>query len=738
MGMKLLFNRVFDGSDEMFAKAEKDLAAALKELGKDAPVNIQNTAFDLASYLAYTGRKIKTLGELAEGFEEVKANWKPRGQRLGDVFISGFGTVLAAETIEACVYARAKGADPYNPKNDAVRPFWGHMTDAEVRELGVPLVTNDIPGFVVIIGPAPSDEEAVELIKGYQSRAIFVFLIGGIIDQARRMNVNMNFSVRVVPVGPEIWHAAHILSLVNRAAMIFGAVQPGDRTALDEYTFHRVRAFVNAFAPVPDIIVAAGGGAIACGFPVITNDKKDMWPVPKSLIIQEDSKQFIETSLEARDIKLKITKVDIPVAFSTAFEGEIIRRNDMQCDIDGSRMPCFEWVKTLPDTAVEDHKIEVFGPDLDKVEEGGKIAMSYIVEVSGKKMQSDFEPVFERKIHAFINQAEGCMHTGQRDLIRIRLSKTAYAAGFRAKHFGEILYAKIKSEYEAVVDKCQVKVYLGFPGTPEYAKLEALKKEVNEVYVKRDERLKSLTDESVDVFYNCILCQSFSPQHVCIVTPERLGLCGAVSWLDAKATNELDPQGPCQQVTKLRVVDERLGIWEDVNEVVQRDSHGALQQVTLYSILKDPMTSCGCFECICGLEYGSNGVVIVNREHVGKTPVGMSFSELAANTGGGVQNPMFMGHGKQFISSKKFMKAEGGPARIVWMPKSLKEFVGAKLNATAKELYGIDNYTDMIADETICEEETDKLVEFLQGKGHPTQNPEKYGLQSWDELLAAL
>ncbi|MDR0540237.1 MAG: CO dehydrogenase/CO-methylating acetyl-CoA synthase complex subunit beta, partial [Spirochaetaceae bacterium] len=309
---------------------------------------------------------------------------------------------------------------------------------------------------------------------------------------------------------------------------------------------------------------------------------------------------------------------------------------------------------------------------------------------------------------------------------------------FRAKHFGEILYAKIKSEYEAVVDKCQVKVYLGFPGSPEYKKLEELKVDVNKVYEKRDERLKSLTDESVEVFYNCILCQSFSPQHVCIVTPERLGLCGAVSWLDAKATNELDPNGPCQQVTKKRVVDERLGIWEDVNEVVQRDSHGALQQVTLYSILKDPMTSCGCFECICGLEYGSNGVVIVNREHTGKTPVGMSFSELAANTGGGVQNPMFMGHGKQFISSKKFMKAEGGPARIVWMPKALKEFVGAKLNATAKELYGIDNYTDMIADETVCEEDTGKLVEFLTSKGHPTQNPEKYQLQSWDELLAAL
>ena len=76
--------------------------------------------------------------------------------------------------------------------------------------------------------------------------------------------------------------------------------------------------------------------------------------------------------------------------------------------------------------------------------------------------------------------------------------------------------------------------------------------------------LNTLTDESVDVYYSCILCQAFSPSHVCVVTPERLGLCGAVSWLDAKATNELDPNGPCQVITKERPIDENLGSYEDV------------------------------------------------------------------------------------------------------------------------------------------------------------------------------
>ena len=100
------------------------------------------------------------------------------------------------------------------------------------------------------------------------------------------------------------------------------------------------------------------------------------------------------------------------------------------------------------------------------------------------------------------------------------------------------------------------------------------------------------------------------------------------------------------------------------------------------------------------------------------TPSGMTFGELASCTGGGVQTPGYMGHGRHFIASKKFCSAEGGIERIVWMPKELKDDVGERLNATAKELYGIENFCDMVADETIttdCEE----LMNWLTEKGHP-------------------
>ncbi len=700
-----LFDRVFRGSDEMYALAEKSLTEALATHDESAPAVFPNTAYYAATIYEYTGNKVTSLGQLKEAMVKIK-EMMSHDYHTHNVFTSGIGTAMAAEVIELCKYLDT--VDPYNGE------YHGHMTDAEVRELGVPLVTRDIPGFVVVIGPAPSDEEAEKLIKGYQSRGIFVFLIGGVIDQAKRRNINMGFPVRIVPVGPDLWSVSHVISLVMRAAMIFGAIQPNSYDDMNRYTMDRIFAFVNAYEPVNDMTVACGAGAIALGFPVITNDDNDMWRVPKTLIVQPDTTNWIETSLEARDIKIKVTDMDIPVAFSSAFEGEIIRRADMKIEIDGSRKDCFELVRMVDAANIEDHRIEVIGPDFDEFEAGERICAAVIVEVAGKNMQTDFESVFERKIHSFLNCLEGVMHTGQRDLIRIRISKNAFDAGFRAKHIGEVLYAKMMSDYDAVIDKCQVKIYI----TPD--ELKDFRAVANKVYDKRDERLAGLTDESVDKFYTCILCQSFSPSHVCIVTPERLGLCGAVSWLDAKATNELDPSGPSQIVSKERVIDENIGSWEDVNEAVTKYSHGALDKVTLYSIMVDPMTSCGCFECICGIEPFSNGVIIVNREHTGLTPLGMSFSEMASMTGGGVQTPGFMGHGKHFIASKKFMKAEGGVQRIVWMPKALKETVADKLNETAKELYGIVNFTDMIADEESCGNgDPEELVTFLTEKGHP-------------------
>ena len=700
----MLIDRIFNGNDAVYGLTCQAVEGAIAQHGADKAVEFPHTAYCLPCYYAVTGVKVKTLGEMKEALGVIKS-LMTREHQLDDALMSGVATALCAEFIEVLKYL--DGAEPYS------EPYYGHLPDSIIRELGVPLVTGDIPGVAVIIGSAPTAQEGVDLVKSYQAQGILVTLVGGIIDQAQELGLKMGYNVRIVPLGKDITSVIHVVSVALRAALIFGNVTPGDAAALIKYTSERVPAFVNAFKPIDDVILAVGAGAIKLGFPVISNEDENITEVPGALIACPNVADFNKVSLEARNIKIKITNIDIPVAFASAFEGEIIRRKDMQVEFDGSRVDCAELVQTRSMDEVEDHKITVVGPDVDEMELGSKNPIAYVVEVAGKRMQPDFEPVIERKFHNYINCIEGVYHTGQRDMQRIRIGKEAYNAGFRIRHIGEVLYTQVKNEFEAVVDKCQVTVYT------DPAECTRIRHEVAiPVFDKRDARLENLTDETVDVYYSCILCQAFSPSHVCVVTPERLGLCGAVSWLDAKATNELDPNGPCQIITKERPIDENLGSYEDVDEAVQKFSQGALEHVTLYSIMQDPMTSCGCFECICGIEPFSNGVVIANREYAGMTPLGMTFSEMASMTGGGVQTPGFMGHGKHFISSKKFMKAEGGIERIVWMPKELKETVAERLNKTAKELYGIDNFTDMIGDETNTTD-PEELVAFLTEHNHP-------------------
>ena len=700
----MLIDRIFNGNDAVYGLTCQAVEEAIAQHGADKAVEFPHTAYCLPCYYAVTGVKVKTLGEMKEALGVIKS-LMTREHQLDDALMSGVATALCAEFIEVLKYL--DGAEPYS------EPYYGHLPDSIIRELGVPLVTGDIPGVAVIIGSAPTAQEGVDLVKSYQAQGILVTLVGGIIDQAQELGLKMGYNVRIVPLGKDITSVIHVVSVALRAALIFGNVTPGDAAALIKYTSERVPAFVNAFKPIDDVILAAGAGAIKLGFPVISNEDENITEVPGALIACPNVADFNKVSLEARNIKIKITNIDIPVAFASAFEGEIIRRKDMQVEFDGSRVDCAELVQTRSMDEVEDHKITVVGPDVDEMELGSKNPIAYVVEVAGKRMQPDFEPVIERKFHNYINCIEGVYHTGQRDMQRIRIGKEAYNAGFRIRHIGEVLYTQVKNEFEAVVDKCQVTVYT------DPAECTRIRHEVAiPVFDKRDARLENLTDETVDVYYSCILCQAFSPSHVCVVTPERLGLCGAVSWLDAKATNELDPNGPCQIITKERPIDENLGSYEDVDEAVQKFSQGALEHVTLYSIMQDPMTSCGCFECICGIEPFSNGVIIANREYAGMTPLGMTFPDLASMTGGGVQTPGFMGHGKHFISSKKFMKAEGGIERIVWMPKDLKEQVAERLNETAKELYGIDNFCDMVGDETIATD-PETLLAFLTEKGHP-------------------
>ncbi|TFG61760.1 MAG: CO dehydrogenase/CO-methylating acetyl-CoA synthase complex subunit beta, partial [Spirochaetales bacterium] len=421
--------------------------------------------------------------------------------------------------------------------------------------------------------------------------------------------------------------------------------------------------------------------------------------------------EIISRAIELRGLTVKMENIPIPVPYGAGFEGERVRKEDMFVQFGGKYTDAFELLKTKPLDAVEDGKIEVIGPEVDQMKEGQAYPLGIVVEVAGREFQEDFESVLERRIHEFISCANGIFHMGQRSIIWVRISKNANAKGFKIKDFGEILLAKMHEEFSKIVDRVQVKIYT------DAAKVADILGKAKEIYSHRDDKIGNMTDEDVEDFYSCTLCQSYAPNHVCIVTPQRLGLCGAYTWLDCKASFQINTHGPNEPVKKGAVIDPAKGQWENANAYIDIKSNGNLKKFNAYSIMEEPMTSCGCFECIAAVVPEANGIMIVDRDFTGMTPIGMTFSSLAGQIGGGVQTPGFTGIGKMYISSPKFISAEGAQRRIVWMTKQLKEEVGDRLKAQLKRMGMEDMYDKILTEEDA--DDPEKLVEKLQEVGHP-------------------
>jgi acetyl-CoA synthase len=293
----------------------------------------------------------------------------------------------------------------------------------------------------------------------------------------------------------------------------------------------------------------------------------------------------------------------------------------------------------------------------------------------------------------------------------LRVSKDAMAKGFEIRHLGVILHAKLHQDFGAIFDKLQVEIYT------EADKAIDVRRQAREVYVVRDARVEDMTDETTEIYYSCLLCQSFAPNHVCIVSPERTGLCGAYNWMDCKASYEINTTGPNQPLEKGEVLDAKLGIFKGCNEYTAQASRQTVTNVCFYSMVNDPMTTCGCCECIAAILPQCNGLMTVNRDYTGETPSGMKFSTLAGTMGGGGQTPGFVGHSKYNIIQKKFLVGDGGLLRLVWMPKSLKDELHDRLVQRGEEL-GYPDLIDRIADETVGLTE-EEILPHLEKMQHP-------------------
>ncbi|MBI4633192.1 MAG: CO dehydrogenase/CO-methylating acetyl-CoA synthase complex subunit beta [Deltaproteobacteria bacterium] len=724
---KIISSAAIRGAHKIVERAEKKYQEALAKWGPEQDVGFPDTAYYLPVIYAILGIPVQKLKDIKPVLERCRALLPPLVKEktalpyLAPALDAGMATFFAEEITEAIRYLE----DPnFYTKQEDILPdnIWlGAANDVIFRKRGVEFVDGTAPGFAAIVGAAPTPEIAKKIAIELQEKNLYIFMCaesGGkrFSEQLVEADVQIGWPTRLVSYGPDISAAVFAMGFACRVAMAFGGIKPGDYRKNLLYNKDRTFAFVMPMGFVTDEWYANAAGAINWGFPTIADS-----PIPEVLptgictyehvVSNIPHDQIVQKAVEVRGLKVTVANVPIPVSYGPAFEGERVRGEDIYLECGGGRTHAVEWITTKNMDEVEDGKVEVIGPDVDQVQPPAQLPLAIVAEVAGRQMQEDFEPILERQIHHLINYAQGIMHIGQRDIAWLRVSKSAVQKGFKLSDLGKILHAKLHQDYGAIFDKVQVKVYT------EPKEVEKRLAQARDVYHKRDARIEGMTDETTETFYSCLLCQSFAPNHVCVVSPERTGLCGAYNWMDCKAAFEISPTGPNQPVVKGDITDAKLGQWTGINKFVFDASRQKINQVSLYSLMVDPMTTCGCCECIAAVLPTCNGIMTVNRDYMGMTPCGMKFTTLAGSAGGGAVTPGFLGHSKYNITQRKWIAGDGGIKRLVWLPKMLKDEVRERLIKRGEEI-GIPNFIDMIADETIGTTE-EEILPFLTEKNHP-------------------
>lgn len=724
---KIICSAAIRGAKKIIDMAEENYEEALKKYGAEQEVSFPNTAYFLPIIYSMLGAKVERLGDMKDIFQECRKLlppvvtediWLPY---LAPALDAGMATFFAEEMYESIRYLNHP--DFYTKTEDPIAGnIWlGAADDVIFRKRGVEFVDGTAPGFAAIMGAPPTKEIASKIALELQEKNLYIFMhdqTNGVRmpDQLVESGVQVGWNTRLVPFGQSYTTAVFAIGFACRVALAFGGIKPGDYKGNLIYNKDRTFAFVMAFGPVSDEWYANAAGAINWGFPTISDyDIPQVLPTGictyEHVVSNIPHDEIVQKAIEVRGLKVNVTKIDIPMSFGPAFEGERIRKDDLYMECGGGRTSGVEVLISKEMDEVEDGRVILEGPDISDIVEGQNLPIAILVEVAGREMQSDFEPILERQFHHLINYVQGIMHIGQRNIMWIRIGKGAVEKGFSFKHIGTVLHGKLHQEFGAILDKVQVKIYT------ELENVEKVQVLARQVYTERDLRLGSMTDETEEVFYSCTLCQSFAPSHVCVITPERIGMCGAYNWLDGKASYQINPTGPNQPIEKGTCTDEQNGYFTGINEFVNQASRGAVTEVSCYSLMNNPMTACGCFEAIAAMLPQCNGIMVVNRDYMGMTPSGMKFTTLAGMAGGGMQTPGFMGVSKHYMTSRKLFIAEGGIKRVVWLPKVFKDEIADKLRQVCTDI-GMPELFDMIATEEQGTTEEEILV-FLKEKGHP-------------------
>ena len=297
-----------------------------------------------------------------------------------------------------------------------------------------------------------------------------------------------------------------------------------------------------------------------------------------------------------------------------------------------------------------------------------------IVEVSDEKLDLPVSAHLEAEAIRFGAYLPGVKTRRSDD--GTYLVELAQGVAFDGHFLGEVIYAGLKRKYPRIGPVC-VRVSFGE---------EALVHEqllVQQFERERNAAMLIESEETVEEFHLCIDCQPFSHMHVCVITPDRVPMCGrsrfeikagALWGADYRPWTRRNVGSQVLQYTvfKGEAIDEAAGEWAGVNAAVKELSGGKVERVRIHSVCEAPHTSCGCFAALAFKIPNINGIGVMHRGYKGLAPGGFSWFMLA-NRAGGKQAAGVTGISLNYLKSPKAFADEGGLSAVKWMTKKVLE-----------------------------------------------------------------
>jgi acetyl-CoA decarbonylase/synthase complex subunit beta len=480
----------------------------------------------------------------------------------------------------------------------------------------------------------------------------------------------------------------YFLQMMVRYGLTWGRIQPGDDHEMGHFLEKDLPGLMIITEDLPPLKYLIALGIMKLGAPAIVPHS---FPFPYGTRIASSNPiKLVEDGIHFPNLRMRYYKdevIELPEYCNPAFVNEIVEGGAMLGG-DPNSFFCLTSAKAIVPG------LEILG------QASGSIGI--LVEVEHEDLTDDLTQVVQRSALKAINYLPEVRAYEKQGVFSIQLAE---GVKLDTERIGAAIYYGVRLQYPRL--EC-IRIQIIF----DEARLLHESNRVKQFMTNRQHLVSGMTEENTEEYCVCIECRTFSLEHTCILTPDRIPMCASRTYFTIKAdscfgTSVVPFQRQSEKELPLKLVfnkgellDPLRGEYTGSNQMYRDLTGGKLRRVYLHSLRDYPHTSCGCFQTLAFWIDEVQGIGIMSRGSKATAPNGVTWNSLA-NKAGGKQAHGVMGVSISYIRSPKFLKADGGIENVVWVDEVLyskiqSAFKPGQKVATERQTKSIAELVDFI------------------------------------------